>query len=179
MNPTNPSIDQLLDAYYRGETTPEEEMDLLILLVENKQDPRYAADCKLLLGALAGVLPTSDSTPAAPQARPRWRFLSRRAGYSVAAAACLLFFGVGIYRLSLPSSEFGPITGPEISYCNGENLSQEEVDRYAQKALYQLVQFVDSHSECEDKVSEAFSILQRSAEMDTSSSSGEFIPVSQ
>ena len=64
-------IDQLLERYYDGTTTPDEEFVLYLALLQEEPGSPYYADRMLLEATLQRAATQTQSTAPAPT--PRWR----------------------------------------------------------------------------------------------------------
>lgn len=119
------SIDQLLARYYDGATTPEEEIVLHLLLLEEGEQGAHATD----LAALEAMMGAATQA-AKPKVKPIGRFLWP--ALSMAAAFA--------FAMALSPQLFSPKATPseEVSHVNGIPIGQEQVDRHAIEAMHLL-----------------------------------------
>lgn len=136
-------IETLLEKYYDGASSPEEELILHLALLDLPMEDPLRRELAVLEGLMSTALAT-------PQGKKRWRLkVTRRATgiASVAAAGVLLFWGISRYQHQAGQS-----------YINGEPIAQEEVNRQAQMAFRTLAENLNSGLEAREKA-----VLQLSA----------------
>lgn len=173
-------IEALLQLYYDGVSSPEDELRLYLLLLDEPEGSAYARERKfieaIVLNAtgqdtIAPAPVEQDSAPpAAQESKGTFRFFSRTqrivAKYAVAATL------VGIValittRLSLhKSEEMLPTTTQSshvdrgVSHINGVPISQEEADFYTYRAVEALVRCYEAQSQGREQINHAFSSMQ-------------------
>ena len=112
-------IDQLLERYYDGTTTPDEEFVLYLALLQEQPGSPYYADRMLLEATLQRA--ATETRSAAPAPTPRWRVWVRK--YAVAAAVLLIGgVGVSVFQWGRNSRQ------AELSLRNGQPIPQEQVN---------------------------------------------------
>lgn len=150
----------LLDRYYDGSTSPDEEVSLYLLLLGEHEDSPYYADRMLLETTLLRATTQHTDQQSAIEAplrssRPRWQVRLSRYG---AAAAIVLTVGAGLALFRWQQSG----RAAEVSLLNGKPMAQEQVDRYALQAFAKLGDCLDTYDEQQEIASEAFELLQTS-----------------
>ncbi len=142
-------IDQLLERYYDGTTSPDEEFVLYLeLLKESPQTPHYA-DRMLLEATLqraSSQTIINEGSLLNLQAPSRWQLWIRKYGV---AAAVLITGGVG---LSLLSQWGQDSRQAELSLRNGQPIPQEQVDEYTLAAFSHLSDCVQRCSEQHEEI---------------------------
>lgn len=132
-------MDNLLQRFYNGETTRQEEMQLYLMLLDEPAESRYAQDRELLCALMEQPASAVEANPddaafmdllnhsahAHIQSRKgicRAHWLHRHAsGWVIAATLALLVsVGIGIHRHSIASDKM------EISMNNGREMMPEE-----------------------------------------------------
>ena len=146
-------IDQLLERYYDGSTTPDEEFVLYLALLQEEPGSPYYADRMLLEATLQRAATQTQSTASAPT--PRWKVWVRK---YAAVAAVLLIGGVGVsvFQWGRNSRQ------AELSLRNGQPIPQEQVNEYTLAALTKLGDCVELCSEQNEQIDQLFGRLQDS-----------------
>lgn len=125
MNPI--TLKQLLEKYYDGETSPEEELVLHLALLDEPDNSTSRRHLSVLEGMMA----------VAPKARPRhFKLHLGKSFYSVAASFTALLLVAGSFFLFFEKHE--------PSLLNGEPIAQEEVNRQAEEAFGLLSSCLDA-----------------------------------
>lgn len=146
----------LLDKFYDGSTSPEEELVLYLKLLDEPEGSPYQTDLKVLEGLMNGAALVSHET--APSTRRVLHFFPKVRRWAVAAAVPLLI-GVGTYN-------FLHRRGGETSFLNQRALHQEEVDRHAAMAFSLLDDCLEAGStnctKAQDVLNEASGYIEAS-----------------
>lgn len=125
------SLDELLARYWEGETTPKEELLLLLALLDQPEDSPYRKDLEVIEEMMA----------VAEQVKRKPILLRLRRPIAIAASVTALLVGGGYAVTALHKAG--------QSTLNGEPLYQAEVDAQAERAyrmLYDCLQ--ESQSQC-------------------------------
>ena len=146
-------IDQLLERYYDGLSTPDEEFVLYLALMQEDSGSPYYADRMLLEATLQRA--ASQTKSATPALTPRWKIWVRK---YAAVAAVLLIGGVGVsvFQWGRNSRQ------AELSLRNGQPIPQEQVNEYTLAALTKLGDCVELCSEQNEQIDQLFGRLQDS-----------------
>ena len=146
-------IDQLLERYYDGLSTPDEEFVLYLALLQEEPGSPYYADRMLLEATLQRA--ASQTKRATPAATPRWKVWVRK---YAAAAAVLIVGGVGVsvFQWGRNSRQ------AELSLRNGQPIPQEQVNEYTLTALTKLGDCMQLCSEQNEEIDQLFGRLQDS-----------------
>ena len=146
-------IDQLLERYYDGLSTPDEEFVLYLALLQEEPGSPYYADRMLLEATLQRA--ASQTKSATPAATPRWKVWVRK---YAAAAAVLIVGGVGVsvFQWGRNSRQ------AELSLLNGQPIPQEQVNEYTLAAFTKLGDCMQLCSEQNEEIDQIFDRLQDS-----------------
>ena len=146
-------IDLLLERYYDGLSTPDEEFVLYLALLQEEPGSPYYADRMLLEATLQRA--ASQAKSATPAPTPRWKIWVRK---YAAAATVLLIGGVGVsvFQWGRNSRQ------AELSLRNGQPIPQEQVNEYTLAALTKLGDCVELCSEQNEQIDQLFGRLQDS-----------------
>lgn len=147
-------IDKLLEAYYNGTTTAEDEVRLYILLMGQSHNSPYYADRKLLEAGFA-QWQTAEAQPESTAVRPQetdehsqgtlqkiWSVV-----YPLRYAVAAVFVGVVALvalQIQAPKHQIDASTTAqweshyEYSFVNGTPMGQEQAERYALEAIQAL-----------------------------------------
>lgn len=148
---TQEDLERLLERYYEGTTSPDEEMTLYLRLLKEKPGSPHYADRMLLETTLRMRESGSETcrettTDKVDHPRPRVLHLLKYA----AVAAILIIVGIGVFHIS-------PDRNPaEASLLNGQPISQEQSDQYTIAALTQLSNCIQRCSEESTKITTIF-----------------------
>lgn len=146
-------IDQLLERYYDGLSTPDEEFVLYLALLQEEPGSPYYADRMLLEATLQRA--ASQTKSATPAATPCWKVWVRK---YAAAAAVLIVGGVGVSVLQWGRNS----RQAELSLRNGQPIPQEQVNEYTLTALTKLGDCMQLCSEQNEEIDQLFGRLQDS-----------------
>ena len=152
-------IEQLLERYYDGLSTPDEEFVLYLALLQEEPGSPYYADRMLLEATLQRAATQTKSSETEPslsyQTTPRWKVWVRK---YAAVAAVLIVGGVGVsvFQWGRNSRQ------AELSLRNGQPITQEEVNEYTLAALTKLGDCVQLCSEQNEEIDQLFGRLQDS-----------------
>ena len=146
-------IDQLLERYYDGLSTPDEEFVLYLALLQEEPGSPYYADRMLLEATLQRA--ASQMKSATPAPTPRWKVWVRK---YAAAAAVLIVGGVGVsvFQWGRNSRQ------AELSLLNGQPIPQEQVNEYTLDAFAKLGDCMQLCSEQNEEIDQIFGRLQDS-----------------
>ena len=146
-------IDQLLERYYDGLSTPDEEFVLYLALLQEEPGSPYYADRLLLEATLQRA--ASQTKSAAPAPTPCWKVWVRK---YAAVAAVLLIGGVGVsvFQWGRNSRQ------AELSLLNGQPIPQEQVNEYTLEAFAKLGDCMELCSEQNEEIDALFGRLQDS-----------------
>lgn len=151
-------IEQLLERYYDGISTPDEEFVLYLALLKEGPGSPYYADRLLLEATLQRAASETKGAeePLLPHRTiPRWRMWVRK---YAAVAAVLLVGGVGVTFFQWGRSS----RQAELSLRNGQPIPQEQVNEYTLAALTKLGDCVELCSEQNEEIDQLFGRLQDS-----------------
>lgn len=146
-------LEKLLERYYEGDTSPQEEILLHLALLDEPLDSPFKKDLFVLEHMMKGAQQISNK-------KKTEIFLFQKRFYipllSVAASVLLLLFF------------FIPSTKQKKSYINGVPLAQEEVEKHANEAFDMLFSSIEEGaSQCnflEAKLERTNNILDHSFE---------------
>lgn len=146
-------IEQLLERYYDGLSTPDEEFVLYLALLQEEPSSPYYADRMLLEATLQRA--ASQTKSAKPAPTPRWKVWVRK---YAAAAAVLIVGGVGVsfFQWGRNSRQ------AELSLRNGQPIPQDQVNEYTLAALSKLGDCMELCSEQNEEIDQIFGRLQDS-----------------
>lgn len=117
-------LEKLLNRYYEGDTTPEEEILLYLALLDEPQDSPLKKDLFVIESMMHVASSMQKSTN-----KPKKIFSKKRLYLAIASVAAALTIGI-VGNL--------PTTRDTNSYMNGEPLAQEDVTLHAEKAFGML-----------------------------------------
>lgn len=146
-------IEQLLERYYDGLSTPDEEFVLYLALLQEEPGSPYYADRMLLEATLQRA--ASQTKSATPAPTPRWKIWARK--YAVAAAVLIVGgVGVSVFQWGRNSRQ------AELSLRNGQPIPQEQVNEYTLAAFTKLGDCMQLCSEQNEEIGQLFGRLQDS-----------------
>lgn len=159
-------IEQLLHSYYEGQSSPQEELKLYLMLLEEPDNSPYGADRMLLEASWAVGVPNEELFPekrhkvrGAGNLKVLFNSYYRNVAKYVAAAAVVgsVVVGASLYK-NRGASHTGayPLTG-DVSHVNGNPIEQEEVNRYALQALSTLVHCCEVQAQGTEKIESVLS----------------------
>lgn len=143
-------IELLLDRYYEGETTPDEELELYALLLDVQEGERHYADAVLLRSQFEHPVERFLVAEPSPAAHPI--FLRRRWLWPASMAAALMAVALGLW---LYHSEDHTSM---MAQRNGAEMTQEEVNVVVDDAVMRLVGAFDDGNR---KSSQALLMLEQ------------------
>lgn len=138
---TKEKLPHLLDKFYAGASTPDEELLLYLTLLDEPADSIYQADLRVVETLFAEAHQLHSKAIALPPLKKAGNRAYMFKKYAVAAALPLLLTlgAMGIYRS----------ISEERSFRNDTYIAQEEVDRHAQRAFSLLNDCLESgYSSC-------------------------------
>lgn len=129
-------IELLLDRYYEGETTPDEELELYALLIDVQEGERHYADAVLLRSQFEHPVERPLVPEPSPAAHPI--FLSRRWLWPASMAAALMVVALGLWLYH--SEDHASM----MAQRNGAEMTQEEVNVVVDDAVMRLACALDN-----------------------------------
>lgn len=169
-------IERLLSQFYEGITTPEEEIDLYRLLIDQPEGTNYTSEQLAFIAMMeTSNEVNSDSWSEEDKQFANWldgkltkkeaievpffRHFQRWRGY---AAAIVVILAVGALTLLFQDQAPEP-----LALRNGQVISQEEASQEVQKSLQLLANCFEYTGQATQKTSETFSELHRVLEKST------------
>lgn len=132
---TKEQLPRLLEKFYSGETSPEEELMLYLHLLDEPSNSIYQADLKVVEMLFIGAQQIQRETLLVKR-KNKWYSSSTIKKYAIAAALPLALT-LGLIGLLRNPSE-------ELSFRNNTYIAQEEVDIHAERAFSLLNDCLES-----------------------------------
>lgn len=162
---TQQPLEELLQKYYDGSTSPQEEVSLYLALLEEPKDSPYRQDLEvvehMMMAAaqlsLAGQPKQKAEILTPKKAQKRWRIAPKHIWAAAASLTLLIAIGTAVWQ---PSPKVGG------SWRNAQPIGQEEVDKEMLRAFGLLDDCLSAGSEHYSKahttIQEASNLLEAS-----------------